>query len=39
MPDDPFFYVPAGSQWNACIGKQGNPLAYAEGYIEAALSR
>lgn len=34
---DPFFDLPYSSQWNACIGDQGDPENYVDGYIEAAL--
>ena len=34
---DPFFSVPGNANWNAFIGRQGDPVFYAEGYIEAAL--
>ncbi|TAV04516.1 hypothetical protein [Rhizobium ruizarguesonis] len=37
MTDDPFFKLPANSEWNALIGRQGNVANYADGYIEAAL--
>jgi hypothetical protein len=33
---DPFFRLPADSNWNACIGKQGTEENYLDGYIEAA---
>jgi len=33
---DPFFSLPDDSDWNACIGKQGNEENYIDGYIEAA---
>ena len=33
---DPFFRLPDDSDWNACIGKQGNEENYIDGYIEAA---
>ena len=34
---DPFFHIPANKEWNALVGKQGERLSYAEGYLEAAL--
>jgi hypothetical protein len=34
--DDPFFKQKFDSDWNACIGKQGNEENYLDGYIEAA---
>lgn len=34
---DPFFDLPFSSSWNACIGDQGDPENYVDGYIEAAL--
>ncbi len=34
---DPFFHLPAGSEWNACIGSQGHEEHYVDGYIEAAI--
>jgi hypothetical protein len=34
---DPFFSLPEDSDWNACIGIQGDELNYLDGYIEAAL--
>jgi hypothetical protein len=37
LENDPFFRVPADSDWNACIGKQGTEENYLEGYIEAAI--
>jgi hypothetical protein len=37
LKDDPFFRLPAGSDWNACIGKQGAEENYLDGYIEAAM--
>ena len=38
MPSpDPFFFLPADSEWNACIGRQGDEENYADGYIEAAI--
>lgn len=36
-PPDPFFHLPGGSEWNACIGSQGHEEHYVDGYIEAAL--
>ena len=37
MTSDPFFSLPANSEWNALIGSQGSSVNYADGYIEAAL--
>lgn len=38
MPQtDPFFSLPRNSEWNACIGRQGDEENYADGYIEAAI--
>jgi hypothetical protein len=37
LENDPSFRVPAGSDWNACIGKQGTEENYLDGYIEAAM--
>jgi hypothetical protein len=34
---DPFFSLREDSDWNACIGIQGDELNYLDGYIEAAL--
>lgn len=34
---DPFFETIYDSQWNACVGIQGNEQNYVDGYIEAAL--
>lgn len=34
---DPFFSLPQNSEWNACIGKQGDEENYADGFIEAAI--
>jgi hypothetical protein len=34
---DPFFRLPDDSEWNACIGRQGNEENYIDGYIEAAI--
>jgi hypothetical protein len=34
---DPFFWLPADSEWNACIGRQGDEENYVDGYIEAAI--
>lgn len=34
---DPFFHIPAASEWNACIGPQGDEENYADGYMEAAV--
>ena len=39
LENDPFFRMPAGSDWNACIGKQGTEENYLEGYTEAAMAR
>ncbi len=36
-PPDPFFSLPQNSEWNACIGRQGDEENYADGYIEAAI--
>lgn len=36
-PHDPFFSLPQNSEWNACIGRQGDEENYADGYIEAAI--
>lgn len=36
-PSDPFFALPSNSEWNACIGRQGDEENYADGYIEAAI--
>lgn len=33
---DPFFEVLNDSDWNACIGKQGEEINYVEGYLQAA---
>ena len=35
--DDPFFKQKLDTDWNACIGKQGNEENYLDGYIEAAM--
>jgi hypothetical protein len=35
--DDPFFKRKHDTDWNACIGKQGNEENYLDGYIEAAM--
>ena len=35
--DDPFFWLPGDSEWNACIGRQGDEENYVDGYIEAAM--
>jgi hypothetical protein len=35
---DPFFSIPAGSTWNACIGPQGDEENYVDGFIDAALA-
>lgn len=37
LPTDPFFETIHDSQWNACVGIQGNEQNYVDGYIEAAL--
>jgi len=37
LENDPFFRLPAASDWNACIGKQGTEENYLDGYIEAAM--
>ena len=34
---DPFFETIPDSQWNACVGIQGDEQNYVDGYIEAAL--
>lgn len=34
---DPFFETIHDSQWNACVGIQGNEQNYVDGYIEAAI--
>jgi hypothetical protein len=34
LADDPFFKLPDDSDWNACIGKQGNELNYLDGYCQ-----
>src|SRR6056297_1794712 len=34
---DPFFDLSGDTEWNACIGRQGDEENYADGYIEAAL--
>jgi hypothetical protein len=34
---DPFFEVIYDGEWNACVGIQGDPEAYVDGYMEAAL--
>jgi hypothetical protein len=34
---DPFFSLPRSSEWNACIGEQGDEENYVDGYIQAAL--
>lgn len=36
--EDPFFRLPDDSQWNACIGRQGDEENYVDGYIEAAMA-
>lgn len=36
-PVDPFFETIHDSQWNACVGIQGDEQNYVDGYIEAAL--
>ncbi|HWL05412.1 MAG TPA: hypothetical protein VNQ99_10835 [Xanthobacteraceae bacterium] len=35
--DDPFFQLGPDSDWNACIGRQGEEENYLDGYIEAAI--
>lgn len=37
MTYDPFFQVGSDSNWNACIGQQGEEENYIDGYIEAAV--
>ncbi len=37
LENDPFFRLPADSDWNSCIGKQGTEENYLDGYIEAAM--
>ncbi len=37
LPIDPFFEIIHDSQWNACVGIQGNEQNFIDGYIEAAL--
>ena len=37
QPEDPFFFLPESSEWNACIGQQGAEENYVDGYIEAAI--
>ncbi|WP_377186593.1 hypothetical protein [Ruegeria meonggei] len=34
---DPFFDLKYDTNWNACIGRQGDQENYADGYIEAAI--
>lgn len=34
---DPFFLLTDDSEWNACIGRQGNAENYVDGYMEAAI--
>ena len=34
--DDPFFRLLEDSDWNACIGRQGDEENYIEGYMDAA---
>lgn len=34
---DPFFTLDGEPQWNACVGRQSDEEAYADGYIEAAI--
>lgn len=34
---DPFFETIHDGEWNACVGIQGSPENYVDGYIEAAL--
>jgi hypothetical protein len=35
--DDPFFSTVADTDWNACLGRQGEEENYLDGYIEAAI--
>lgn len=35
--NDPFFWLTDDSEWNACIGPQGDEQNYVDGYIEAAI--
>jgi hypothetical protein len=35
--DDPFFWLPENSEWNALIGRQGEEANYLDGYMQAAL--
>ncbi|CTQ55355.1 hypothetical protein LP7551_03896 [Roseibium album] len=37
MTADPFFSLTQNPEWNATIGRQGDAMNYADGYIEAAL--
>jgi hypothetical protein len=37
MSDDPFFRLTNDSDWNACIGSQGDEENYLEGYLEAPI--
>jgi hypothetical protein len=37
LDSDPFFRLINNSEWNACIGPQGDEENYVEGYMEAAL--
>jgi hypothetical protein len=37
LGSDPFFWLPADSEWNACIGRQGDEDNCVDGYIEAAI--
>lgn len=34
---DPFFKRGPDSEWNACIGSQGDEHNYVDGYMQAAL--
>jgi hypothetical protein len=35
--DDPFFSLSGDGEWYACIGRQGLPEHYVDGYMDAAL--
>lgn len=37
MTSDPFFSNGPDSNWNACIGRQGDEESYADGFMQAAL--
>jgi hypothetical protein len=37
LESDPFFSRAKDSEWNACIGRQGDEENYVDGYMEAAL--